>query len=382
MDPRLAEWIAALGPDRWAAFLLDAEDRLVWVSAELQAFLDEHDEGRLGYGRHIVTAFLSPTWRATMTERSQLETFGLAMPYLVHRMPAEVLEDVPAEFRSALAALAPKPQPAVWTGSFEYVPPRGGPSYPVEYVVTVLRDDQGALVGTLMLTNVGLRPTLLSLLGRGDAAMYERMARLVEPGRHAAAVLFADLQDSGELSRQLPTPAYFRLVRDLTSAFDDLVARHRGIVGKHAGDGMTAFFLAADQAGLSQTARAAVATAAGLRRAAARAEGAPAGLRINVGLHWGAGLYLGQLVPGGRLDVTALGDEVNECARIQECARDGRILASKSLVELLTDTDATQLGLDPAALRYRPIASLPGAGEKARRDAGTVAVTELVPEPG
>jgi class 3 adenylate cyclase len=82
-------------------------------------------------------------------------------------------------------------------------------------------------------------------------------------------------------------------------------------------------------------------------------------------------------VTGGRLEVTALGDTVNEAARIQESARDGQVLASKSLLEHLSQADATALGIDPDAVIYRTIEELPTAGSKARRDAGTVPVTVL-----
>ncbi|HZB78723.1 MAG TPA: hypothetical protein VE522_02605 [Actinomycetota bacterium] len=79
----------------------------------------------------------------------------------------------------------------------------------------------------------------------------------------------------------------------------------------------------------------------------------------------------------GRLEITALGDRVNECARIEQSARDGQILASKSLIENLEDEDAKALGLDPDRVTYRMVAELPGADEKAERDAGTIPVTEL-----
>jgi class 3 adenylate cyclase len=102
----------------------------------------------------------------------------------------------------------------------------------------------------------------------------------------------------------------------------------------------------------------------------------PSGL-MNIGLHWGGALYMGQLVPGGRLDVTALGDEVNECARIQDSARGATILASKALLEQLTEDDAAGVGLDPEKIVYQPLSDWPTVTEKARRDAGGVAVTEL-----
>jgi hypothetical protein len=86
---------------------------------------------------------------------------------------------------------------------------------------------------------------------------------------------------------------------------------------------------------------------------------------------------MGQVVTGGRLEVTALGDEVNECARIQECARDGTVLASKALVERLDPAHADQIGIDPDAASYTTIAELGSATEKALRDAGSIPVTEV-----
>jgi class 3 adenylate cyclase len=120
-----------------------------------------------------------------------------------------------------------------------------------------------------------------------------------------------------------------------------------------------------------------------VRMAAAEIESETGGLvtsadcPINVGLHWGGSLYMGQLVTGGRLEVTALGDEVNECARIQETARDGAILVSKTMVENLSGEDAAALDFDLDGLSYSPIAAIPTASEKAVRDAGGIAVATL-----
>jgi class 3 adenylate cyclase len=104
--------------------------------------------------------------------------------------------------------------------------------------------------------------------------------------------------------------------------------------------------------------------------------GVPA-LQVNSGLHWGANLYMGQVVPGGRLDVTALADEVNECARMQESTRDGAVSMSKEFAELLPAGEAAALGVDAAHLLYEPLSALPGATQKAIRDAGTLAVAQI-----
>jgi class 3 adenylate cyclase len=199
-------------------------------------------------------------------------------------------------------------------------------------------------------------------------------------------VLFADLQASGTLSRRLPSAAYFELIRDLTSEMDQSVIRHNGIVGKHAGDGVTASFLVDNFPTPSACAAAAIHAARDLRLSACRVAdemAARTGLfdgrdcAINVGLHWGGTLFMGQVVTGGRLEVTALGDEVNEGARIQQSARDGAVLASKALVERLSIDDGRRIGVDPEEVVYTTVAELPGADAKAMRDAGTLPVTEL-----
>jgi class 3 adenylate cyclase len=98
---------------------------------------------------------------------------------------------------------------------------------------------------------------------------------------------------------------------------------------------------------------------------------------MRVGIHWGSSLYLGQLVPGGRLDVTALGDAVNECARIQECADPHETLASKALLERLSSDDAAAAGVDPDKVRYTPLSEVGNSSAKAVRDAGAIPVTPL-----
>jgi class 3 adenylate cyclase len=118
-----------------------------------------------------------------------------------------------------------------------------------------------------------------------------------------------------------------------------------------------------------------------IRDAAARVASASGlgeeGLVMRCGLHWGATVQVGRLVTAGRLEATAIGDEVNEAARIEACATGGRALASKALIERLSADDARALGIDPDALRYTMLGDLPSATEKARRDAPAIAVCEL-----
>jgi class 3 adenylate cyclase len=388
VDERLAQAVADLGTDRWAALAVDADARIQWVSDELRGFLRDPDDTELGIGASVTAAFLDPTWTDVLTPESGLALYTDMAVFLSDAglLRGDDLAELPEPIASAVAAPRPGPPREILTGAFEYLP-ANQPSYVVQYLATLLRDSTGKAFGCIVLTNVDQRPTLLSWLGRGDTAMYERMAKLVTPGRHSAAIIFADLEASGGLSRHLPTAAYFTLIRDLTSAFDAAVSEELGIVGKHAGDGWTAFVLTDDVGGPSAAARAALTVVRRLiaeagKIAAALSETLPSEvtLRVNAGLHWGGGVYLGQLVPAGRLEVTALGDEVNECARIEQTARNGTLLASKQLIELLSPADAASLGLDPSRIGYESLGSLDTASDKARRDAGGLAVAVIPPE--
>lgn len=98
---------------------------------------------------------------------------------------------------------------------------------------------------------------------------------------------------------------------------------------------------------------------------------------VRAGLHWGATLYIGSIITAGRSEVTALGDEVNEAARIEACAAGGRALASKALIERLDPDHAAALGIDPNRVAYVRLADLGTATEKARRDAPAVPVCDV-----
>ncbi len=382
----LGEIAAELGAVRLAAELFDDDWNLLWVSDELKTLLGEQDEAKLGTGTHCLEARRNELWSRTATAESQLVWQRANLSYVLYETSSEILGriEMPTD-PSALEGIDPRPAPPAWTYELAYQRPGFAPMRTTCLTVR-LNDTDGRRIGAANVYVPALAATLVDLLARGDERMFERMARLVEPDRRPAAILFADLQSSGTLSRRLPSAGYFRLIRTLTTAIDEVVGEFGGIVGKHAGDGVTAFFLVDDLGSPSEAARCALQAAVGIA-AAARAtaeavsdDGAPveaADVLMNVGIHWGGTLYMGQVVTGGRLEVTALGDEVNECARIQQSARDGAAYASKALIERLSATDSMALGIDPEAIVYTTVAELPGVDPKAIRDAGGIAVAPL-----
>jgi class 3 adenylate cyclase len=257
-----------------------------------------------------------------------------------------------------------------------------GMSVEIQFTVIPVRDGDGRLAGTVILSKPAASMAVLAAMGGGgDLRHFERMQQVAKPGRRPAAILFADLESSSPLARRLSTASYFALGRRMARAADRCVIDCGGLVGRHVGDGVVAFFLADNAGSESAAARSCIQAARNIRDAmsdvAARSELAPGDLAMRFGLHWGATPYVGQITTSGRAEVTALGDEVNEGARIEACATGGRTLASKELLERLEPEDARGLDLHPDRLTYTPLADLPTATEKARRDAPAIAVCEV-----
>jgi class 3 adenylate cyclase len=384
MDARLAEWARHIERVRWAGLICDGELRLAFVSDELKQFIGAADDAELGLGRHIAEAITQDVWLRTVEPESQIEMATELAPFFLAEMEAGGVDPdaLPEQFRPILSASHPTDVPEVLSSSFVYMHPEKGaelPPYRVNFLILRLKDDSGHLLGAVILFFMAVRPNLQSLLARGDEQMYERMAKLVEPGPHQAGILFCDLHESGNIARQLSTSAYFKLVRSLWTGIDAVVAEEEGIIGKHAGDGASAFFLVGDLGDPSASAAATIRTARRIHEISQGvfSEVMESGCQMKIGLHWGGSLYMGQLVPGGRLDVTALGDEVNEAARIQECAQPHETLASKHLLETLTADDAASLGIDVEKLKYKPLAELPSATPKAIENAGALPVTPI-----
>lgn len=274
--------------------------------------------------------------------------------------------------------------PVELVNAFSIVSPGHGAGMSVEIQLTLIpvRDSDGELVGTVILSKPAASMAVLAAIGAsGDLRHFERMQQVAKPGRRPAAILFADLESSSRLARRLSTASYFALGRRMTRAADRCVIDSGGLVGRHVGDGVVAFFLAESAGSESAAARSCIEAARNIRDAmsgvAARSELAPEDVVMRFGLHWGATPYVGQITTSGRSEVTALGDEVNEGARIEACATGGRALASKDLLERLEGEDASTLGLHPERLTYTPLADLPTATEKARRDAPAIAVCEV-----
>ena len=131
-----------------------------------------------------------------------------------------------------------------------------------------ISDDAGRFLGVLFLyaEHRGAEPRRnawgAETRGCSSSAWFESATRPAVQ----AAILFADLGSLRRALRRLSSRGYFDLIRVLTDLIDTSVVDRDGIVGKHAGDGGSALFLAADfDDAESAAARAAIEAARAIR---------------------------------------------------------------------------------------------------------------------
>lgn len=390
IHPALAEAIAALNDRGYWANAYDKRWHLVAETSEQAAVLSERTDApeEAAAVRLVDGAFQwspevldveSPTDGTLDTYRAGLRHMGgwmladlavdrQGLREMLHPALHDVVEELDPSDSSATA----------WASPSAYL----GDTIGQASVALRVRDSAGDIVGTVLFAkpNVGMN-TIAMLTAAGDVGHFQRMHRLARASRRPAAVMFADLEGSAQLSKRMPTAAYFTLVRRMTRAADKCVVDAGGLVGRHVGDGVTAFFVAEKSGSEAAAARACISAARSLQIAmcaiADRHSLAREDLSVRAGLHWGSTLYIGSIVTLGRTEVTALGDEVNEAARIEACATGGRVLASKSLIERLDPRDAADLGIDPDRISYTQLADLDTATGKARRDAPAIPVCDI-----
>src|SRR5215471_10535579 len=353
-DPRLAAWASALNDAGYFATLLDSHWRSVFLTDEWRlAVGDTGDSTAFPIGSHHFSTdavdFRKAHFRAPLEVRAGFRALG---PYVLASTPGgrgELRRIVHPEFADLVDELQPQELPVTLAR-------RSGMTYAGVQVGTSqvfirIDDGDGRLAGICQLTKPTVGMSQLTVAAAiADLAHLERMRMLDSPDRHQVAILTADLDGSSPLARRLSSAQFFEFTRRLVRAADQCIVDAGGIVGRHAGDGIIAYFLAETAGSESGAVRACITATTSLRRlladVAARTDISAPDISLRFGLHWGATLYMGRILSAGRSEVTALGDEMNEAARIEACAAGGRTLASKALIERLTRADADELGVD------------------------------------
>jgi class 3 adenylate cyclase len=386
VEPHLAEVASALRNIGHWAQIVDDRWRLVYVTDELRRSFGAGELADFAIGHYLFGPEAMAASRGYRlgfnTEelnRSFLAAFGGLILADAEGGHDEVGALVDPLLRDVLDGLKPDDVAAVsYIGAGSAI----GGSVTIPMMAVRIRDEAGRLVGTALIAKpAGGMDTIAAMMAESDPRHLARMQLVARPARRPAAIMFADLEGSTSLAKRLSTAAYFALGRRLVRAADHCVIDAGGLVGRHVGDGVVAFFLAETAGSESAAARACITAARSLRTAidgvATRSDLRPEDVVLRFGLHWGSTLYVGNITTGGRTEVTALGDEVNEAARIEACATGGRALASKALIERLDSTDCEALRLDPDRVTYTALADIATATDKARRDAPAIAVCDV-----
>jgi class 3 adenylate cyclase len=390
-DPTLAAWASALnGAGHWATFA-DAKWRYVFETDELLSTFADMRWSRTPLGAHFFSAEYVQHLAALGTvqaysEPDELRAFFLEVaPFMLASTPGgrdELRRTVDPQLADLVDRVEPQQLPDAFEPQHRPQWTTAGSALTGSTVWFRVDDRQGQFAGVCILTKPAPGMSHLARAAAfADLAHLSRMRVVEHADRHPAAILMADLDASSPLARHVSTAQYFAFVRRLIRAADHCIVDSGGIVGRHAGDGVVAFFLTETVGSESAAVSACITAARNLRGTlsdlAARSEIPASELSLRFGLHWGGMLYVGRILTRGRSEVTALGDEMNEAARIEACATGGRSLASKALIERLNRDDAATLGLDPAHMKYTPLAELATATDKARRDAPSIAVCEV-----
>jgi class 3 adenylate cyclase len=388
-DPTLAAIAAGYEAAGACSIIRDREWFLVFATSEFMQW-DSHrlvpgDPPQHWFGPEV-TEYMQEAFGHGHSRRHE---FLLAGPWVLFGTPGgrEVLRKrVDPSLVDLVGDIEPAPPPMIVGGNHTEGTGTDLRTFGARSDISIstmrVNDSVGSLVGSV----TDYRPAagmsqVFTSLQLADLRHVERMSAVARPGRRPGAVLFADLEASTPLSKRVSTAQYFAFGRRLVRAVDQCLIDHGGIVGRHAGDGVTGFFLAETAGSESTAARSCIEAARALpgvvAAAVERSDLHDESVTFRFGLHWGARLYVGQIQTAGRSEVTALGDEVNDAARIEACASGGRTLASKDLIECLTAQDAEALGIDLGRAKYTVLAELSTATEKARRDAPAIAVCDV-----
>ncbi len=265
-DPALAELADALSGNGHWGLIVDQRWRTVYMTDELRLTFGAQLEfapvplGDHYFGPEAVRTSLE--WPAGANRLEFIrEVFTAVGHWVLADTPGgrkELTELVDPALRDIVDGLSPG-GPSVVARLVGHGTHSRGKVVDVPILAMRVRDEAGWLAGTAMINKPAPGMNVLAAMAAGgDLSHFQCMQQVAKPARRPAAILFADLEASSLLARRLSTASYFSLGRRLTRAADQCVVDAGGLVGRHVGDGMVAFFLAETAGSESAAARACV----------------------------------------------------------------------------------------------------------------------------
>ncbi|HTL86385.1 MAG TPA: hypothetical protein VL856_14460, partial [Acidimicrobiia bacterium] len=254
--PVLRAWASVLNDLGFWASVLDAEWRYVFHTNDMR--LSYRDMGAVTgppLGVHLLSAearlFLAETVGGRWVSPESVRDWFLSVGrYVLAGTPGgreELRRVVDPALDDLVDLLEPRELPPVWMNRSGFT--TAGVDATGSAAWIRIDDSEGQRVGVCTLSKPAAGMSdLARAVATADLRHLERMGVIAQPDRRPAAILMADLEASSPLARRLSSAQYFAFNRRLVRTADSCVIDAGGIVGRHAGDGVVALFLA-DTAG-------------------------------------------------------------------------------------------------------------------------------------
>lgn len=155
--------------------------------------------------------------------------------------------------------------------------------------------------------------------------------------RQTITILFADLRGFTNFTAATPPEELIQYLNAYLSVAAETILEYGGTVDKFLGDGVMAVFNAPlpDRNHLFNAVLAAVQIHERVERMCAE-NNHPIRLQFGIGIHTGEAI-VGNIGTASLMNYTAVGDSVNMAKRLEECAKAGQTIVSRTVLEALGD---------------------------------------------
>ena len=195
--------------------------------------------------------------------------------------------------------------------------------------------------------------TVVDVLMKGGADVEQ----VAEIRRRNLTVFFSDIKGFSTIASRHEPETMARLLMDYFTAMSEICTKYGGTLDQFIGDAMVIFFGDPKSNGARQDAIAAVEMALDMQdslkglRAKWKAEGITANIHVRMGISTGY-CHVGNFGSLTRLHYTAIGNAVNEAARLETLAEPDTIIISADTNTLVSEAIKTD-GIGPADLKGR-----------------------------
>jgi class 3 adenylate cyclase len=190
-----------------------------------------------------------------------------------------------------------------------------------------------------------------------DALMQGGIEDVVKIDRRNLTVFFSDIVGFSSIATRQEPETLAQLLTEYFTAMSDICSRYGGTLDQFIGDAIVIFFGDPISKGIKNDALAAVEMALDMQakmeelRMKWQAEGLPRDLHVRMGISTGY-CYVGNFGSSERLHYTAIGNAVNEAARIEELAPPDTVVVSGDTNKLIEDKIKTE-SIGTSALKGR-----------------------------